>query len=90
MFCIGDKVEMRGVIGQSFLATINGELVTIPINVETKFGIIANIVPGLTFSEESEYMIKFMHYTYPMKVDEDYIMAPKCHCCHTQCCWHYY
>jgi hypothetical protein len=73
MFQVEEKIEIKGFIGQTFLATINGALVELPINVETKFGIIKKIIPGSSLDSENSYMIKFMHFEFPVEVDEDYI-----------------
>jgi hypothetical protein len=77
MYCVNEKIEIKGFIGQTFLATINGALTQLPINAETKFGCITKIVPGESYDKENSYMIKFMCYEFPVEVDEDYIT--KCH-----------
>jgi hypothetical protein len=75
---VGETIEIKGVIGQTFVATIDGGLVELPINVETKCGIITKILPGATCGREYSYMIKFMCYQFPIQVEEDYIVHQKC------------
>ena len=79
MFQVDEKIEVRGYIGGTFLATIDGILTSLPINVETKYGIITKVIPGPRLGTEYSYMIKFMCYTFPIEVDEDYITKFK-HC----------
>ncbi|HEY6437918.1 MAG TPA: hypothetical protein VIY47_15115 [Ignavibacteriaceae bacterium] len=83
MFSVNEKIEIVGFIGETFLATINGVLTTLPINAETKYGIITKIIPGSRPGLEYAYMIKFMNYQYPVEVDEDYIT--KIDCCPPGC-----
>jgi hypothetical protein len=77
MYHVHEEIEIKGFIGQTFLATINGAITELPINAETKYGIITKIIPGASYDKESSYMIKFMPYEFPIEVDEDYIT--KCH-----------
>jgi len=76
MLEVGQKIEMKGVIGETFMATINGILTELPINVETKYGIIKAVIYHGNGKEYS-YMIKYMCYEFPVEVDEDYILKYK-------------
>ncbi|HEY6438078.1 MAG TPA: hypothetical protein VIY47_15920 [Ignavibacteriaceae bacterium] len=73
MYFVGEKIRIKGELGQTFLATINGGLVSITIGPETDTGIITKIIPGPRPGTEYSYMIKFMSFQYPVEVDEDYI-----------------
>jgi len=75
-FVVNQVIEMKGVIGQTFLATINGILTELPINAETKCGIIKEVIYHGNKKEYS-YMIKYMPYEFPVEVDEDYILKHK-------------
>lgn len=78
MFCVGEKIEIKGYIGGSFLTIIDGLLTSLPITLETKNGIITKIIPGPRPGTEFSYMIKFMCYEFPVEVDEDYVMKDSC------------
>ena len=82
-FCVCDVVEMRGEIGETFVATINGRLAQISINVETKCAIIMKVIPGPEPCTKYSYLIKFMNFQFPIEVDEDYILkcVDKIECC---------
>lgn len=78
MFSVDEKIEIVGFIGETFLATIDGVLTTLPINAETKYGIITKIIPGSRPGAEYSFMIKFMNYQFPVEVDEDCITKIGC------------
>lgn len=82
-FCVGEKIMIKGYLGGEFAATIDGVLTSLPINLETQYGIITKIIPGPDYRKESLYMIKFMCYQFSILVDEDYITKDTCcddHC----------
>ena len=69
MFQVDEQVEIKGYIGGTFVAVINKQLVTLPINQETKTGIITKVIPGPVYS----FMIKFICYEFPIEVSIDNI-----------------